>query len=219
MIEVFDYATRSARIEVPISQLSKDQAHPFKVVLPNQVPTKANDPVSKTSTAKPANGEKLPAAMTYSGKVRRCGYGQAHRSRDRGHSPIDLPRGRRPDAAAGHDEAPHRGRWDVHIHDSAGAGRPADALPCGFGGFPSALCQGQCRGLRAEPDSRDDEKLGQRPFFEKLTLIVSGEEISGTVFTPDGKPAAGVAVLAKSNGANGRYGWLPSFGQTVTDAC
>lgn len=40
---------------------------------------------------------------------------------------------------------------------------------------------------------RKNEKLGERPFFERLRLGPA-EKISGTVVTPDGKPAAGVVV-------------------------
>ena len=39
-----------------------------------------------------------------------------------------------------------------------------------------------------------NEQLGQRPFFEHLELY-PGQQISGTVVLPDGKPAAGVKVL------------------------
>jgi hypothetical protein len=58
---------------------------------------------------------------------------------------------------------------------------------------------------------REGEKLGARPFFEKLRMS-PGEEISGTVLTPDGKPAAGVAVKVESSAANqgdGRTGSTP----------
>jgi beta-lactamase regulating signal transducer with metallopeptidase domain/protocatechuate 3,4-dioxygenase beta subunit len=63
-----------------------------------------------------------------------------------------------------------------------------------------------------------NEKLGGRPFFEDVTLR-PGQEISGTIETPDGKPAAGVKVLAYSvtnkRGENFEYG---SFADTKTDA-
>ncbi len=63
-----------------------------------------------------------------------------------------------------------------------------------------------------------NEKMGGRPFFEGVTLR-AGKEISGTIETPDGKPAAGVKVLAYSvtnqRGDNFEYG---SFGDTKTDA-
>ncbi len=39
-----------------------------------------------------------------------------------------------------------------------------------------------------------NEQLGQRPFFEHMELF-PGQQISGTVITPDGKPAAGVKVV------------------------
>ncbi len=63
---------------------------------------------------------------------------------------------------------------------------------------------------------REDEKLGARPFFEKLSLP-PGEEISGTVLPPEGKPAAGVTVIANSQRANGKYGWIGSSAKTVTN--
>ena len=63
---------------------------------------------------------------------------------------------------------------------------------------------------------REDEKLGARPFFERLSLA-PGEEISGTVLTPEGQPAAGVTVIADSQGANGKYGWIGSSAKSVTN--
>ncbi|HEX5272080.1 MAG TPA: M56 family metallopeptidase [Gemmataceae bacterium] len=63
-----------------------------------------------------------------------------------------------------------------------------------------------------------NEKLGGRPFFEDVTLR-AGQDVTGTVETPDGKPAAGVKVLAYSvtnkRGDNFEYG---SFNDTKTDA-
>lgn len=44
---------------------------------------------------------------------------------------------------------------------------------------------------------RKNETVGDRPFFENLQLVPA-EKISGTVVTPDGKPAKGVAVKAFS---------------------
>jgi beta-lactamase regulating signal transducer with metallopeptidase domain/protocatechuate 3,4-dioxygenase beta subunit len=44
---------------------------------------------------------------------------------------------------------------------------------------------------------RKNEKMGERPFFENVTLR-AGEPISGTLRTPDGRPAPGVKVLAYS---------------------
>jgi protocatechuate 3,4-dioxygenase beta subunit len=65
---------------------------------------------------------------------------------------------------------------------------------------------------------RKNEKLGGRPFFEDVTLR-PGKEISATVETPDGRPAAGVKVLSYSvtskRGDNFEYG---SFADTKTDA-
>jgi uncharacterized GH25 family protein len=45
---------------------------------------------------------------------------------------------------------------------------------------------------------RKNEKLGGRPFFEHVQLW-PGKAISGQILTPEGKPAAGVKVLAYSN--------------------
>ncbi len=44
---------------------------------------------------------------------------------------------------------------------------------------------------------RKNEKLGERPFFEHVQLI-PGEPVTGTVVTPDGKPAAGMKVMGFS---------------------
>ena len=44
---------------------------------------------------------------------------------------------------------------------------------------------------------RENEKLGERPFFGNLGLEPA-EKISGTIVTPEGKPAAGVMVRAFS---------------------
>jgi beta-lactamase regulating signal transducer with metallopeptidase domain len=64
-----------------------------------------------------------------------------------------------------------------------------------------------------------NEKMGGRPFFESVTLR-PGQEISGTVETPDGKPAEGVKVLSysvtsKRNQGEFEYG---SFADTKTDS-
>src|SRR5262249_40585893 len=45
--------------------------------------------------------------------------------------------------------------------------------------------------------TRKNEKLGERPFFETIELRPA-EPISARVETPDGEPAAGVAILAYS---------------------
>jgi hypothetical protein len=66
---------------------------------------------------------------------------------------------------------------------------------------------------------RKNEKIGGRPFFENVTLR-AGREITGTVLTPDGKPAAGVKVLAYSvtnRRAEGRFEY-GSFADSTTDA-
>jgi protocatechuate 3,4-dioxygenase beta subunit len=61
-----------------------------------------------------------------------------------------------------------------------------------------------------------NEQLGQRPFFEHIELNPA-EQVSGTVVTPDGKPAAGIKVIGFT---------MPdrhdidshSFPETITDA-
>jgi protocatechuate 3,4-dioxygenase beta subunit len=63
-----------------------------------------------------------------------------------------------------------------------------------------------------------NEKMGGRPFFESVTLR-PGKEISATVETPDGKPAAGVKVLTysvTSRRAGDRFEF-GSFSDTKTD--
>jgi beta-lactamase regulating signal transducer with metallopeptidase domain len=64
-----------------------------------------------------------------------------------------------------------------------------------------------------------NEKMGGRPFFEH-TELWPGEELSGQVQTPDGKPAAGVKVLTFSTGAAGSkdFNDFGSFGYGKTDA-
>ncbi len=65
---------------------------------------------------------------------------------------------------------------------------------------------------------RKNEKLGGRPFFEHVQLW-PGKPIAGRILTPEGKPAAGVKVLAYSNtdkrGEEFEYG---SFADVRTDA-
>jgi beta-lactamase regulating signal transducer with metallopeptidase domain len=63
-----------------------------------------------------------------------------------------------------------------------------------------------------------NEKMGGRPFFESVTLR-SGQEISGTIETPDGKPAAGVKVLSYSVTSKRKEGEFEygSFADTKTD--
>jgi uncharacterized GH25 family protein len=62
---------------------------------------------------------------------------------------------------------------------------------------------------------RKNEKIGGRPFFERIEMI-PGEPIAGTVVMPDGKPAAGVKVLAFST-ADRRDFETMSFAPTQTD--
>lgn len=66
---------------------------------------------------------------------------------------------------------------------------------------------------------RKNEKLGGRPFFESVDLR-PGKPVTGVVKTPDGKPAAGVKLLAysvtsKRESGNFEYG---SFADSKTDA-
>lgn len=65
---------------------------------------------------------------------------------------------------------------------------------------------------------RKNEKLGGRPFFESVELR-PGKPVTGELKTPDGKPAAGVKVMAYSvtnrrSGGEFEYG---SFADTRTD--
>ncbi len=62
---------------------------------------------------------------------------------------------------------------------------------------------------------RKNEKLGERPFFESVELI-PGEEVSGTIVTPEGTPAGGIVVLGFSMlDRNDFESW--SFNETKTD--
>jgi len=64
-----------------------------------------------------------------------------------------------------------------------------------------------------------NEKIGGRPFFETVTLR-AGKEISGAIEAPDGKPVAGVKVLAYSVTSKRGQGEFEygSFADTKTDA-
>src|SRR5262249_60744377 len=65
---------------------------------------------------------------------------------------------------------------------------------------------------------RKNEKMGGRPFFEHVELR-PGKPITGTLETPDGKPAAGVKVLAYSRTTKKTEGFeYGSFATTVSDA-
>jgi beta-lactamase regulating signal transducer with metallopeptidase domain len=61
-----------------------------------------------------------------------------------------------------------------------------------------------------------NEKMGGRPFFEH-TELWPGEEISGQVQTPDGKPAVGVKVLTFSKPTSNDFREFGSFGYGKTD--
>jgi beta-lactamase regulating signal transducer with metallopeptidase domain/5-hydroxyisourate hydrolase-like protein (transthyretin family) len=63
---------------------------------------------------------------------------------------------------------------------------------------------------------RKNEKLGERPFFEKVELRPS-DPITGTVLAPDGKPLAGVKVQGYSKASAGDFRDYGSFTETVTD--
>src|SRR5262249_17836121 len=65
---------------------------------------------------------------------------------------------------------------------------------------------------------RKNEKLGGRPFFEHIQLR-PGKPIFGRLLSPEGKPAAGVKVMAYSNTDNRDQGFeYGSFADTRTDA-
>lgn len=63
-----------------------------------------------------------------------------------------------------------------------------------------------------------NEKLGNRPFFEAVELR-PGQPVTGVVHTPDGKPAAGVKVMAYSVTSKRKPGEFEygSFADTRTD--
>jgi beta-lactamase regulating signal transducer with metallopeptidase domain len=64
---------------------------------------------------------------------------------------------------------------------------------------------------------RKNEKIGGRPFFEKVE-VDPGEAVTGTIQTPEGKPAAGVKILAYSKGDVSDFREYGSFGYGKTDA-
>jgi RNA polymerase sigma factor (sigma-70 family) len=66
---------------------------------------------------------------------------------------------------------------------------------------------------------RKNEKLGGRPFFERVELR-RGSPVTGTVQTPEGRPAAGVKVMAYSSPEprEGEPLQFGSFADTRTDA-
>jgi len=61
-----------------------------------------------------------------------------------------------------------------------------------------------------------NETLGQRPFFENIVLW-PGKPVEGVVKTPEGKPAAGVKVLAYTTPFAGKTGSNSRFPETKTD--
>jgi beta-lactamase regulating signal transducer with metallopeptidase domain/protocatechuate 3,4-dioxygenase beta subunit len=65
---------------------------------------------------------------------------------------------------------------------------------------------------------RKNEKMGGRPFFENVDLRPAAE-ITGIVETPEGKPAAGVKILAYSNTSKTKEGEFEygSFADAKTD--
>jgi hypothetical protein len=64
---------------------------------------------------------------------------------------------------------------------------------------------------------RKNEKLGAHPFFERLQ-IEPGEEISGTLVTPENGPATGVRILAYSKAKKDDFADYGHFAKTTTDA-
>ncbi|MDB5388472.1 MAG: blaR1 3 [Planctomycetaceae bacterium] len=64
--------------------------------------------------------------------------------------------------------------------------------------------------------TRKNEKVGQRPGFERIELD-RGEAVTGTVVSPDGKPLAGVEVSGFSM-ADRKIADSRTFVETVTDA-
>ncbi|MBX9625087.1 MAG: carboxypeptidase regulatory-like domain-containing protein, partial [Gemmataceae bacterium] len=65
---------------------------------------------------------------------------------------------------------------------------------------------------------RKNEQFGNRPFFESVELR-PGQPVTGVVHTPDGKPAAGVKVMAYSVTSKRKQGEFEygSFTDTKTD--
>jgi beta-lactamase regulating signal transducer with metallopeptidase domain/uncharacterized GH25 family protein len=64
---------------------------------------------------------------------------------------------------------------------------------------------------------RKNEKMGGRPFFEHVELQ-PGEPLTGTLQTPEGKPAAGVKILAYSKADVSDFREYGSFAHAKTDA-
>jgi beta-lactamase regulating signal transducer with metallopeptidase domain len=64
---------------------------------------------------------------------------------------------------------------------------------------------------------RKNEKLGGRPFFERVELK-PGKAITGTILLPDGKPASGVGLLAYSKTDGTDFQDYGSFTDAKTDA-
>ncbi len=62
-----------------------------------------------------------------------------------------------------------------------------------------------------------NEKMGGRPFFESVEMRAA-KEITGVVLTPDGKPAAGVKLLAYSNAEKQDGFEYGSFADARTDS-
>jgi beta-lactamase regulating signal transducer with metallopeptidase domain len=61
-----------------------------------------------------------------------------------------------------------------------------------------------------------NEKLGERPFFEKTELYAS-EPVTGTIVSPEGKPVGGVKVQSFSMASPNDFNSL-SFNDTLSDA-
>lgn len=61
-----------------------------------------------------------------------------------------------------------------------------------------------------------NEKLGERPFFER-TELYAGEPLTGTIVAPDGAPAAGVKVQSFSMASQNDFNSM-SFSDTLSDS-
>ncbi len=172
-------------------------------------------PVDKTTAAAPATNQKLPAALTYSGKVVDADTGKPIEGATvaimRSIFSMSDVRPRVLQTTKHRTAADGTYTFTIPPEQLAQPGLYLSVPEISHPRYATSWAGGYGLSL-----IREDEKRGQRPFFTRLTLA-PGEEISGTVLTPEGKPAAGIAVIANSQGANGQFGWLPSVAKTVTD--
>lgn len=106
-----------------------------------------------------------------------------------------------------------QGRYSFHISPELVADRYAYLeFEVTHPGYAKRAPEGYALGM-----IRKNEKLGERPFFEKLE-IRPGEEISATVLAPDGVPAADVHILVYSKSNQKDLSEYGSFAKTTTDA-